>query len=155
MEEENKPLEGQVCFDDLGDIKPLEPLDGVDILTPKKPDDYLADYTNVAKDTLAVLEEIEKFKEAHREVFNAYQDLLDKIENNNNIQTQIKDDLTQSMEDYNISTIGNDMFKATFIASTTRNTFDTTKFKKEHEDLYKDYVKTSNVKAYVKISEKV
>ena len=59
------------------------------------------------------------------------------------------------MEDYNISTIGNDMFKATFIASTTRNTFDTTKFKKEHEDLYKDYVKTSNVKAYVKISEKV
>lgn len=165
MEEENKPLKDQIGFDDLIDDLienaphvPLEPLDGVDILTTpeiKKPDDLLADYTNIAKDTSSILEEIEKFKQAHLEVFEQYQALLDKITDNETKQAEIKEDLVTSMGTSNIASIGNDMFKVAFIAATTRNTFDTTKFKKEHQDLYKDYVKTSNVKAYVKITENV
>ena len=158
MEEENKPLENQETIDDL--IKnaphvPIEPLDGVDILTPKKPDDLLTDYTNIAKDTSSILEEIEKFKQAHLEVFEEYQALLDKITDNESKQAMLKEDLVTSMETANIASIGNDMFKVAFIAATTRNTFDTTKFKKEHADLYKDYIKVSNVKAYVKITENV
>ena len=172
MEEENKPLDNQVGFDDLIDTLnkgdnfdehiqnaphiPLEPLDGVDILTTpeiKKPDDLLTDYTNIAKDTSSILEEIEKFKQSHLEIFEQYQALLDKITNNETKQAELKEDLVTSMESANIASIGNDMFKVSFIAATTRNTFDSAKFKKDHADLYKDYIKVSNVKAYVKISE--
>ena len=171
MKEDKKPLENQVGFDDLIDVlnkgedfdktiqnaphTPLEPLDGVDVLTPKKPDDLLTDYTNIAKDTSSILEEIEKFKKQHEEVFNEYQKLLDKITDNETKQSLLKEDLVTSMESANIASIGNDMFKVAFIAATTRNTFDSARFKKEHQDLYKDYVKVSNVKAYVKITENV
>lgn len=169
MKKDNKPLENQVGFDNLEELlakgedfdkaiqntphTPLESLDGVDVLTPKKPDDLLTDYTNIAKDTSSILEEIEKFKQAHLEIFEQYQALLDKITDNETKQGLLKEDLVTSMESANIASIGNDMFKVAFIAATTRNTFDTTKFKKEHADLYKDYVKVSNVKAYVKITE--
>lgn len=168
MKEENKPLENQQTFDDLEKLiaqgedfdkivqnAPHTPLDGIDILTPKKPDDLLTDYTNIAKDTSSILEEIEKFKQAHSEIFEKYDALLGKIADNEAKQLGLKEDLVTSMETANIASIGNDMFKVAFIAATTRNTFDTTKFKKEHADLYKDYVKTSNVKAYVKITENV
>lgn len=148
MEKENEPLENQIGFDDL-----IGTLDKVDILTPKKPDDLLTDYTNIAKDTKSILEEIEKFKQKHSEIFEQYQVLLDKIKDNETKQAGLKEDLVVSMESTNIASIGNDMFKVAFIAATTRNTFDSARFKKEHQDLYKDYIKVSNVKAYVKITE--
>lgn len=148
MEKENEPLENQITFDDL-----IGTLDKVDILAPKKPDDLLADYTNIAKDTKSILEEIEKFKQKHSEIFEQYQVLLDKIKDNETKQAGLKEDLVVSMESTNIASIGNDMFKVAFIAATTRNTFDSARFKKEHQDLYKDYIKVSNVKAYVKITE--
>ena len=148
MEKENEPLENQIGFDDL-----IGTLDKVDILASKKPDDLLTDYTNIAKDTKSILEEIEKFKQKHSEIFEQYQVLLDKIKDNETKQAGLKEDLVVSMESTNIASIGNDMFKVAFIAATTRNTFDSAKFKKEHQDLYKDYIKVSNVKAYVKITE--
>lgn len=148
MEKENEPLENQIGFDDL-----IGTLDKVDILAPKKPDDLLTDYTNIAKDTKSILEEIEKFKQKHSEIFEQYQVLLDKIKDNETKQAGLKEDLVVSMESTNIASIGNDMFKVAFIAATTRNTFDSARFKKEHQDLYKDYIKVSNVKAYVKITE--
>lgn len=148
MEKENEPLENQIGFDDL-----IGTLDKVDILASKKPDDLLTDYTNIAKDTKSILEEIEKFKQKHSEIFEQYQVLLDKIKDNETKQAGLKEDLVVSMESTNIASIGNDMFKVAFIAATTRNTFDSAKFKKEHQDLYKDYIKVSNVKAYVKIIE--
>lgn len=148
MEKENEPLENQIGFDDL-----IGTLDKVDVLAPKKPDDLLADYTNIAKDTKSILEEIEKFKQKHSEIFEQYQVLLDKIKDNETKQAGLKEDLVVSMESTNIASIGNDMFKVAFIAATTRNTFDSARFKKEHQDLYKDYIKVSNVKAYVKITE--
>ena len=141
MEEDNKPLENQVVLEE------------VDLLTPKKPDDLLTDYTNLAKDTSSVLEEIEAFKEKYIEIFEKYNELLNKVADNEAKQLELKENLVTSMESANIASIGNDMFKVAFIAATTRNTFDTTKFKKEHQDLYQDYVKVSNVKAYVKITE--
>ena len=148
MEKENEPLENQIGFDDL-----IGTLDKVDILASKKPDDLLTDYTNIAKDTKSILEEIEKFKQKHSEIFEQYQVLLDKIKDNETKQAGLKEDLVVSMESTNIASIGNDMFKVAFIAATTRNTFDSARFKKEHQDLYKDYIKVSNVKAYVKITE--
>ena len=43
-------------------------------------------------------------------------------------------------------------FKATYIAETTTNRFDSTKFKKENEELYNKYLVPSTKKAYVKFN---
>ena len=43
-------------------------------------------------------------------------------------------------------------FKATYIAETTTNRFDSTKFKKENEELYNQYLVPSTKKAYVKFN---
>ena len=43
-------------------------------------------------------------------------------------------------------------FKATYIAETTTNRFDSTKFKKENEELYNKYLTTSKRSAYVKFN---
>ena len=43
-------------------------------------------------------------------------------------------------------------FKATYYAETTTNRFDSTKFKKENEELYNQYLVPSTRKAYVKFN---
>ena len=43
-------------------------------------------------------------------------------------------------------------FKATYITETTTNRFDSTKFKKENEELYNKYLTTSKRSAYVKFN---
>lgn len=43
-------------------------------------------------------------------------------------------------------------FKATYIAETTTNRFDSTSFKKDHEELYNQYLKLSKRSAYVKFN---
>lgn len=43
-------------------------------------------------------------------------------------------------------------FKASYIEETTTKRFDSTKFKKEHEDLYNEYQTTATRKAYVKFN---
>lgn len=43
-------------------------------------------------------------------------------------------------------------FKVTYVKATTSNRFDSTTFKKEHEELYNQYLKTSTRKAYVKFN---
>lgn len=43
-------------------------------------------------------------------------------------------------------------FKATYYEETTTNRFDSTKFKKENEELYNQYLVSSTRKAYVKFN---
>lgn len=43
-------------------------------------------------------------------------------------------------------------FKATYVKATVSNRFDSTRFKKEHEDLYNEYQVSSERKAYVKFN---
>lgn len=72
----------------------------------------------------------------------------------NKMNEELKEILKQKMEENDIKKfISNDgTFSATYVAETTTNRFDTTKFKKEHEDLYNEYLTTSIKKAYVKFN---
>lgn len=74
--------------------------------------------------------ELEKMEEQLKEMF------LEKMETNG-IDKYISPDGT---------------FKATYIKATTSNRFDSTRFKKEHEDLYNEYQVSSERKAYVKFN---
>lgn len=62
-----------------------------------------------------------------------------------------RDELQKAMEVYGIVKFESDNVKITYVAETTRETFDSKQFKADMPDLYNEYVKLSKVKACVKI----
>lgn len=119
----------------------------------RAPSEILQEYTNKEDEILKIKLNIEKFKDTYSKVFEEYQSYLDAINEIEEAQNGLKEELTKSLENSGIKTISNSKFKATFVASTTRSTFDTTRFKKKYPVLYNDFIKVSNVKAYTKIKE--
>lgn len=66
----------------------------------------------------------------------------------------IKKTILEEMEKNGIIKIETDDVVITYIASTERETFDSKTFRKDHSDLYDDYIKMSPVKASIKIKVK-
>lgn len=69
-------------------------------------------------------------------------------------EKQMKEMLVEAMEQNGIKSFENDEVKFVYVAPTTRTSFDSTKLKKDHPDLVKEYQKTSKVSASVRISVK-
>lgn len=70
------------------------------------------------------------------------------------MEQQLKEMFQEQMEKNNIKkyTSPDGTFKATYYEETTTNRFDSTKFKKENEELYNQYLVTSTRKSYVKFN---
>lgn len=70
------------------------------------------------------------------------------------MEQQLKEMFQEEMEKNNIKkyTSPDGTFKATYYEETTTNRFDSTKFKKENEELYNQYLVTSTRKSYVKFN---
>ena len=70
------------------------------------------------------------------------------------MEQQLKDMFQEEMEKNNVKkyTSPDGTFKATYYEETTTNRFDSTKFKKENEELYNQYLVPSTRKAYVKFN---
>lgn len=70
------------------------------------------------------------------------------------MEEQLKNMFQEEMEKNNIKkyTSPDETFKATYYEETTTNRFDSTKFKKENEELYNQYLVPSTRKAYVKFN---
>ena len=70
------------------------------------------------------------------------------------MEEQLKNMFQEQMELNGIKkyTSPDGTFKATYYEETTTNRFDSTKFKKENEELYNQYLVTSTRKAYVKFN---
>lgn len=70
------------------------------------------------------------------------------------MEEQLKDMFQEQMELNGIKkyTSPDGTFKATYYEETTTNRFDSTKFKKENEELYNQYLVSSTRKAYVKFN---
>lgn len=66
----------------------------------------------------------------------------------------LKEELTKAMEAYGVKSFDNDQIKLVYVAPTTRSTIDSTRLKKDHPDLAKEYTKTSDVSASVRITVK-
>ena len=64
----------------------------------------------------------------------------------------LKTELMLAMEKQGIKSFQNDSFKITYVDEYERSTFDSKKFKVEHPDLYKDYIKVNTVEPTVKIT---
>ena len=70
------------------------------------------------------------------------------------MEEQLKNMFKEKMEENDIKkyTSPDGTFKATYYKETTTNRFDSTKFKKENEELYNQYLVPSTRKAYVKFN---
>ena len=66
----------------------------------------------------------------------------------------IKQSILEEMENRNILKLDNDNLTINYIAPSDRETFDSKKFKAEHQDLYDEYVRMTPVKSSIRIKVK-
>lgn len=66
----------------------------------------------------------------------------------------IKQVVLEEMERKNILKLEDNSLMINYIAPSNRETFDSRKFKKEHQDLYDEYIKISPVKSSLRIKIK-
>jgi len=69
-------------------------------------------------------------------------------------ESELKKMLIEKMEETGVKSIDNDYFKITYIAPSTRETLDAAKLKKEMPEVASQYVKTTAIKASVRITLK-
>lgn len=69
-------------------------------------------------------------------------------------EKQLKEQLVKAMEAYGVKSFENDLIKMVYVAPTTRSTVDSAKLKKDHPELVKQYTKTSDVSASVRVTVK-
>lgn len=113
----------------------------------------LQEYTDLAENSLSVEAQIEEFKAKHLEIFEEYQAMLDKLAENSNKQSELKTELTEAMTNSGLKNISNQVYKVTYVAATTRTNFDRKSFEKKYPVLCKEFCTTSDISAYVKITE--
>lgn len=77
-----------------------------------------------------------------------------KIKELKSTNEQSKQLLLEAMEKYDIKSLETDNFKITRILPSTRTTIDSKKLKEQEPDIYNKYLKVSEVKTYLKITEK-
>lgn len=56
---------------------------------------------------------------------------------------KLKDDLLKQMEMYGVNKFENDKFSISYVKGSTGSKFNSTKFKKDYPDIYKDYCEPS------------
>ena len=69
-------------------------------------------------------------------------------------EEELKQEILKEMEEKGIISIKTDELDITYVAPTYRETFDSKKFKEEHQDLYDEYIKMSDVKSSIRIKVK-
>jgi hypothetical protein len=67
------------------------------------------------------------------------------------MEKEFKQELMEAMEEHGIKKIKFDMFNATYIAPTESTRFNSSKFKKEHAELFEEYQIKTKRKGYVKV----
>ena len=152
----------QLSFDDLNKNEVQEVQSNINILDDKEnapegnlktPSDILNDISNYKKEIDSIDDEIRAIKENNRSVFEAIEALETRKNEKLTLQENLKVDLTSSMENSGLKKIQNNIYIATFVASTVRENFDKDSFKKKYPVLFESFIKKSDVKAYVKLKE--
>ena len=80
--------------------------------------------------------------------------LLSEIKKLETMQEALKERLKEEMLKWGYVKIETPKVLINYVSPTTKETFKTKDFKKDHPDLYDEYVSISNVKEYVKVKLK-
>ena len=119
----------------------------------KTPGSILDEYSNIEYEIEQIQESIQKIKNENASIFENISIMEDKISELREQQSNLKPQLTESMKNSGLKKLENAKFKVVYVAATIRETFDKDKFKKKYPVLYSQFVKTSDVSEYIKISE--
>lgn len=115
--------------------------------------DLLNQYTDIEKEKLDLEVEMKTFileNKVFAQKMNEFKQRQTELENK---QADLKAKMVQTMPLEDKKNESNGVFKVTYVAPTTKSSFDTKKFKEENEKLYEKYVSKSDVSAYVKVSK--
>ena len=125
----------------------------LNVITPGK---LLEDYTNLESEKEKLDIKIQELKQTNFEIFKQLEEYQNEILKLSEKQESMRQDLTESIENAGLTEkgISNDIFKVKYIAATTRQNFDKEKFKTKYPVLFNQFITTSNVKSYIKITKK-
>jgi len=118
----------------------------------RTPETILNDYTKLNLEAEKIQLSIEEFKAKYAHIFKVLDEYQKQITLNSEKQQAIKEELTESLGNMNIKNVSNDMFKVTYVAATQKSTFDRKAFETKYPVLCKQFLKYSDVKAYIKIT---
>lgn len=68
---------------------------------------------------------------------------------------EMREQIKRAMEENSIKKFDGDLVAITYVAPTTRTTFDSKRFAEERPGVYKKYLKTSEVKSSIRIKFKI
>lgn len=77
-----------------------------------------------------------------------------KIKEIKQAEDELKQGILAEMEEKGVIKINTEELIVSYVAPTDRETFDSKRFKAEHQDIYDEYVKMSPVKASVRVKVK-
>lgn len=115
--------------------------------------DTIADW-ETCPDSETIHDELAQFKSAMPEAIQKITNLVVTMKQLEEQEKLLKEQLVAAMEAHGIKSFENDQIKMVYVAPTTRTSIDSAKLKKDHPDLAKQYSKTSNVSASVRITVK-
>lgn len=141
-------------------IKPetQDNLDNINLLKEEKSDlrsssKILEEYTDLDLRKSEIEIEIDKFKKEHPEIFAILEEKNNEIQNILDKESSLKEELTKSMKEEGLTKLAGTKFQATYVAETTRTTFDKKAFETKYPVLCQQFSKVSPVSAYIKMSE--
>lgn len=118
----------------------------------------LDEYTKTQQKILEITLDIEKFKEEHKDVFDALKKKTDEIAKLEAFATECKTDMLEEIKECDsILPLENESYKVTYVKPTTKRNFNTEKFYSTYGPetaMFKSYVTISNVSGYIKVSAK-
>jgi len=90
----------------------------------------------------------------NREIEKAVGAQLQKLETLKQQDADMRQAILEAMEANSVTKFDGDLITITYVAPTKRTTFDSTKFKEERPKTYAKYLKTSPVKASIRLKVK-
>ena len=121
----------------------MESCDSDDLHTPEQ-----------CADSEIVADEMIQFQSAAPEAIQKLTQLVVMKKQMEEQEKLLKVELLKAMEAYSVKSFENEQIKLTYVAPTTKTTINSTKLKKDHPDIAKEYSKVSPVSASVRITVK-
>lgn len=90
----------------------------------------------------------------NKEIEKAVGAQIDKMKTLEAKNTEMRQAIQEAMEANGVKEFDGDLIKITYVAPTTRTTFDSKKFAAERPKTYEKYLKTSNVKGSIRLKVK-
>lgn len=144
-------LNGIWLSEDNCEIRPVERIDKSIVEDLIMADTMGNEFVNpLSKPVVSETEDMVKYLSFEEE----YVKLESRLKELDELKKKALESIEKTMSDNSIDSMETERLKFTMVAPTTKSVFDTKRFKSEHPDMASEYMKTSDVKGYLKVTVK-